>query len=605
MTAARRPVRIANCSGFYGDRLSAAAEVIAPEPVDVLTGDWLAELTMSILAKDRARGGSGFARTFLRQLEDVLGTCREGGVRIVANAGGVAPEACAEQVLALGGRLGIDLTVAVLDGDDLTPRIAGLSAAGERFTHLDTGMPWDGDPAEVLAANAYLGGHGIAEGLRGGADVVVTGRVADAAVVSGSAAWWHGWGPEAVDELAGATAAGHVIECGAQATGGNYAFFTEIPGLTRPGFPIAEIAADGSSVITKQPGTGGAVTVGTVTAQLLYEVTGPRYRVPDVVVRLDSLGLKQVGPDRVRITGTRGEPAPDRAKVLLTYPGGYRNTMTLAITGTRRAEKAALAERAVWDQVPGGRDAFAGSRVEVVGAPLSADGPEGQSYLRFSVADPDPEAAGRRFTSAVVATGLSGFPGLYMTTPPGRATEFLVGWPTLVDVAAVRPRLRLHSRAGVRELAVPKPVVAPPGDDESAVHDGPAVVEEPVRTCPIGLLAGARSGDKGGNANVGLWVTGPAAYPWLLRLARPQVIAELLPETRGLEIRCYALPNLLAVNVVVIGLLGRGVAASLREDPQAKSLAERLRAVEVPVPVALLPVETTTPVLVGSDKTRR
>ena len=199
MSAPRRPVRIANCSGFYGDRLSAAAEVIGPEPIDVLTGDWLAELTMSILAKDRARGGGGFARTFLRQLEEVLKPCSDAGVRIVANAGGVAPDACAEQVLALGKRLGLDLSVAVVDGDDLTHRITELRAAGELFPHLDSGEAWDGDPAAVLTGNAYLGGHAISAGLRAGADVVVTGRVADAAVVSGAAAWWHGWGPDALD----------------------------------------------------------------------------------------------------------------------------------------------------------------------------------------------------------------------------------------------------------------------------------------------------------------------------------------------------------------------------------------------------------------------
>jgi hypothetical protein len=596
-------VRIANCSGFYGDRLSAAAEVIGPEPIDVLTGDWLAELTMSILAKDRARGGGGFARTFLTQLELVLGPCRAAGVKIVSNAGGIAPQACAEQVLALADRLGLGLTVAVVDGDDITARLAEFAESGERFAHLDTGVPWDGDPASVLAANVYLGGHGIAEGLRAGADVVVTGRVADAAVVSGAAAWWHGWGPNAFDELAGATLAGHVIECGAQATGGNYAFFADIPELTRPGFPVAEIAADGSCVITKQPGTGGAVTVGTVTAQLLYEVSGPRYPVPDVVVRIDTARLEGAGPDRVRITGVRGEPAPAKAKALLTYPGGYRNSMTVAITGRQRAQKAELAEKAVWDQVPGGRDAFTDSRVEVVGEPLKADGPDGQSYLRFTVADPDRDVVGRRFSSAVVATGLSGYPGFYLTSPPGGATEFLVGWPTLVKAAAVPARLRLLHPTGARELPVPVPARAPAPDDEAAASPEPAAAE-PAFTAPIGLLAGARSGDKGGNANVGLWVTDPAAYPWLLGLAQPGVIAELLPEARGLEIRCYPLPNLLAVNVVIIGLLGRGVAASLREDPQAKSLGERLRAVRVPVPVALRP-DDAGPVLAEFEEVRR
>jgi Acyclic terpene utilisation family protein AtuA len=590
MSIDRRPVRIANCSGFYGDRLSAAAEVIGPDPIDVLSGDWLAELTMSILAKERARGGCGFARTFLRQLEDVLVPCSESGVKIVSNAGAVSPEACAEQVQELAQRVGVNVTVAVVDGDDLSPRIAELFTRGEQLRHLDTGERWEGDPSNVLAANAYLGGHAISEALRKGADVVVTGRVADAALVSGAAAWWHGWHPNEFDKLAGATIAGHVIECGAQATGGNYAHFSDIADTTRPGFPIAEIAEDGSSVITKQPGSGGAVSVGTVTAQLLYEVIGPRYRVPDVVVRLDSPSLRQVGTDRVEIRGTRGEPAPSSAKVLLTYSGGYRNSMTLAITGNDRAAKAALAERAVWDQIPGGRGSFAQSLVEVVGAPLDAEGPVGQSYLRLTVADPDADVVGRRFSSAVVATGLSTYPGFYTTTPPTRASELLVGWPTLIDAAIAPARLQLIGTDGSRELLVPEPTRRPvPEDVPVTVHRANTVtVETPTRYAPIGTLAGARSGDKGGNANVGLWVSDPAAYDWLLELAQPQMIAMLLPETRDLTIRCYPLPNLLAVNIIIVGLLGRGVAASLREDPQAKSLGERLRATEVPIPVELL-----------------
>ncbi|MFI6309689.1 acyclic terpene utilization AtuA family protein [Nocardia fusca] len=590
MSADRRPVRIANCSGFYGDRLSAAAEVIRPDPIDVLSGDWLAELTMSILAKERVRGGGGFARTFLRQLEDVLVPCTESGVKIVSNAGAVSPEACAEQVQELAQRLGVNVTVAVVDGDDLSLRIAELIEGGEQFRHLDTGERWVGDPSNVQAANAYLGGHAISEALRNGADVVVTGRVADAALVSGAAAWWHGWNPNEFDKLAGATVAGHVIECGAQATGGNYAYFSDIADMTRPGFPIAEIAEDGSSVITKQPGSGGAVSIGTVKAQLLYEVIGPRYRVPDVVVRLDSLSLRQVGADRVEIRGTRGEPAPSLAKVLLTYPGGYRNSMTLAITGNDRGAKAALAERAVWEQIPGGQESFAQSLVEVVGAPLDAEGPVGQSYLRFTVADPDADIVGRRFSSAVVATGLSTYPGCYTTTPPARASEFLVGWPTLIDAAIAPARLRIFCRDGPREIPVPTPTRQPVPEDVpvTAPHADAIAVGTPTRNAPIGTLAGARSGDKGGNANIGLWVSDPAAYDWLLELAHPQVIAMLLPETRDLTIRCYPLPNLLAVNIIVVGLLGRGVAASLREDPQAKSLGERLRATEVPIPIALL-----------------
>jgi hypothetical protein len=272
------PIRVANCSGFYGDRLAAAREMVVGGPIDVLTGDWLAELTMLILAKDKLKNPQGgFARTFLAQLEEVLGSCLDRGIKIVSNAGGLNPAGCAHAVEQLATRLGVSPSIAYVEGDDLMPRLSELRAEGIDLANLDTGEKLDELGIEPVTANAYLGGWGIVEGLSRGADIVITGRVTDAAVVVGAAAWHHDWGRMDWDELAGAVVAGHIIECGAQCTGGNYAFFEEVPDLEYPGFPIAEIASDGSSVITKHPGTGGAVTVGTVTAQLLYEIQGLDY----------------------------------------------------------------------------------------------------------------------------------------------------------------------------------------------------------------------------------------------------------------------------------------------------------------------------------------
>ncbi|MCX2930605.1 DUF1446 domain-containing protein [Mycobacterium sp. CVI_P3] len=583
-----RPVRIANCSGFFGDRLSAAAQLLdAPEPIDVLTGDWLAELTMSILAKSRGRGHAGYAGTFVSQMEQVLGRCHERGVKVVSNAGGIDQHGCADKVIDIAERLGLTVKVAVVDGDDLTDRIDELRSAGELFRHLDTDVPWTGRSGQIVAANAYLGGHAITAALNAGADVVITGRVADAAVVTGPAAWWHGWGTGDFDALAGATVAGHAIECGCQVTGGNLAFFTDLADLTEPGFPIAEIAFDGSSVITKVAGTGGAVTTDTVTAQLLYEIIGPRYAAPDVVARFDSVHLRELGPDRIEISAARGEPAPAQAKVLLTFPGGYRNAMTLAITGTDRHAKAELGERAVWAQIPGGQACFAESRVEVVGAGLDSTAPNDQSYLRISVAGDDSAAVGRKFSSAVVATALGGYPGLYLTSPPGPASEFMIGWPTLVDASRVTPRCHI----GPDRLDVASPAVtAPVTFDNPRGRTGKVGRHDTQHTTvTIGDYIGARSGDKGGNANLGLWVRHDRDLLLLDYLTEPDRLPRLFPEFQGHEIRVYPLPNLRAVNIVVIGLLGNGVAASLREDPQAKSLGERFRAVRAAVPVALIP----------------
>jgi hypothetical protein len=286
-------VRIGNFSGFYGDRVAAMREMLTGGKLDYLTGDYLAELTMLILGRDRMKNPDrGYAKTFLVQLEQCLGLARDKGVRIVVNAGGLNPAGLAQAVRALSEKLGIPTTVAHVEGDDLLPRAAELG--------FGAAAPAAAGPGGVLTANAYLGAWGIVECLNAGADVVVTGRVTDASVIVGPAAAHFGWARDDYDRIAGAVIAGHVIECGTQATGGNYSFFTEIPDLGHAGFPIAEMYDDGSSVITKHPGTGGQVSVGTVTAQLLYEITGARYANPDATARFDTISLADDGPTGFR-----------------------------------------------------------------------------------------------------------------------------------------------------------------------------------------------------------------------------------------------------------------------------------------------------------------
>ncbi len=426
-------LRVANCSGFFGDRAGAAREVVEGGPVDVLTGDWLAELTMYILHKTRQRSG-GFARTFLRELEAVLPTCVERGITVVSNAGGLDPEALAVAVRELGSRQGVEVRVASVSGDDVTPRLGELRAGGEAFVNLDTGEALPEDAA-VVTANAYLRARPISDALAAGAQVVVTGRVTDAALVVGPAMHAFGWADSDLDAIAGAVVAGHVIECGAQCCGGNYAFFDQVPGRERIGFPLAEVHADGSSVITKHPGTGGMVTVGTVTAQLLYEIGGPRYLSPDAVARFDTIALAQEGPDRVRISGVRGEPPPDTLKVTANLDGGWRNSMTLALTGDQVGEKARFAADAVWAGVPGGRDAFSETEEQLTG---DLDG-GGMAYLRLAVRGDDEHAVGRAFSDAVIETSLSSYPGTFFTSPPSRAQGVARYWPTTVAASAVTP----------------------------------------------------------------------------------------------------------------------------------------------------------------------
>ncbi len=418
MTAAhdgpRRPVRIANSSGFYGDRAAAAREMVEGGPIDVLTGDYLAELTMLILWKAQQKDPSaGYARTVLTQLEHVLGTCLDRGIRIVNNAGGLNPGGLAREFAALAARLGLHPQIAYVTGDDLLPRLENLLSNGEALANLDTGQPLGAAAGKPVTANAYLGGWGITEALGAGADIVVCPRVTDASLVTGPAAWWHGWRREDFDQLAGAVVAGHVIECGPQATGGNYSFLDEITDRRYPGFPIAEVAADGSSVITKHPGTGGLVSPGTVTAQLLYEIAGPAYANPDVVAHFDTVRLDDDGPDRVRISGTRGSPPPPTAKVAINFLGGYRNTMTLVLTGLDIEEKAAWAEQELF-AILGGRDQFADVDVRLLrfDRPDAPTNEQATAHLRITVKDPDPRKVGRRFSNATMELALGGYAGL-------------------------------------------------------------------------------------------------------------------------------------------------------------------------------------------------
>jgi Acyclic terpene utilisation family protein AtuA len=582
------PLRVANCSGFFGDRVDAARDMVEGGPIDVLTGDWLAELTMYILHKTRQRGG-GWARTFLRQLEEVLPACVERGITVVSNAGGLEPEGLADAVRELGRRQGVDVAVASVSGDDITPRLGELRAAGERFVNLDTGEALPEDAA-VVTANAYLRARPIADALAAGAQIVVTGRVTDAALVVGPALHAFGWTDDDLDAIAGAVVAGHVIECGAQCCGGNYAFFDDVPGRERIGFPIAEVHPDGTSVVTKHPGTGGAVTVGTVTAQLLYEIGGPRYLSPDAVARFDSIELVQDGPDRVRIGRVCGEAPPPSLKVTANLDGGWRNAMTLALTGAQVADKARFAADAVWAGIPDGRAAFAETAEQLTG---DIDG-GGMAYLRLAVRGDDEQAVGRAFSGAVVETSLSSYPGTFFTSAPSGAQGVARYWPTTVGADSVTPRVCLdgvelevsatatpveRADPGGRTASPPEPV-----DPSAPMGEGPA---EHV-TVPLHVLVGARSGDKGGDANVGLWADTEDVARWLLRDFSTELFRALLPEVGSLEVERHLLPNLRAVNFVVHGFLGWGVASNLLLDTQAKGLGELLRSRQVDVPASLV-----------------
>ncbi|MGW7270400.1 acyclic terpene utilization AtuA family protein [Streptomyces sp. NPDC054864] len=551
-------------------------DMLTDGPLDVLTGDYLAELTMLILGRDRLKDPArGYAKTFLRQLEECLGLAQERGVKIVTNAGGLNPGGLADGVRELAERLGVPVRVAHVEGDDL----------GARFP-------------DALTAHAYLGGAGIAACLRAGADVVVTGRVTDAALVSGPAAAHFGWGDGDHDRLAGAVVAGHILECGTQATGGNYSFFGERSQreLLRPGFPVAEIHEDGSSVITKQDGTGGFVDVGTVTAQLLYETSGARYAGPDVTARLDTVALTQEGPDRVRVAGVRGEAPPPTLKVGLNRLGGFRNEVVFVLTGLDVDAKAGLVRAQVEDALTRSKSRPQEVRWELARTdrPDAPSEESASALLRLVVRDPRQDPVGRALSGAAIELALGSYPGFHVTAPPGKGAPYGVFEAAYVergavDHVAVLPGGERHPVAGAGDTLVLEELGEPPLP--APLPDGP------TRRAPLGLVAGARSGDKGGDANVGVWARTDDAWRWLAHELTVERFRELVPEAAELSVVRHVLSNLRALNFVVGGILGAGVASQARFDPQAKGLGEWLRARHVDVPAELVEVTEPTEVL--------
>jgi acyclic terpene utilization AtuA family protein len=577
---------IANCSGFYGDRFSAAKEMIQGGPIDFLTGDYLAELTMAILYRKVMKDpDGGYAVSFFHQMSEIMGECLEKKIRVVSNAGGLNPRALAEKLEGIAAKLGLKPNIAYIEGDNLIGRLEDLQADGEPFNHLDKGISLAEGKAQPISANAYLGGWGIARALEEGADIVITGRVTDAAVVVGPSAWKFNWKPDDWDRLAGAVTAGHIIECGGQATGGNYSFIDEVPSYSNLGFPIAEMHEDGSCVITKHPGTGGLVSVGTVTAQLLYETRQPTYLNPDVSTRFETIDISQQGPDRVAIKSVKGNPPPPSTKVCINTMGPYRITTALALCGLDMEKKAKIMEDLLFELV-GGKEQFEQVDVQLIRTdkedPVSNE--EAVATLKITVMDSDPKKVGRAFSAKVVELALTSVPGLHGSGSIAADGMTIIHWPSLISNSKVQQQVFVGE-----EMIQVDPT---PGEAAEAVYKVNVTIPDPpggeTVKVPLGKVFAARSGDKGGNANVGIWGKTPESYAFLRDFLTISKLKELLPDMASYEIERYELPNLLALNFYINGVLGEGVACSARNDPQAKSMGEYLRAKLVEMPASIL-----------------
>ena len=580
-------IKIANCSGFYGDRLSAALDMVEGGPIDVLTGDYLAELTMTILYEQKQkRATGGYVGTFMKQLKDVLGICMEKNIKIVTNAGGLNPKGMALAVEALALEMGVKTKVAYIDGDDLVPRIQELQAQGETFTNMDRDIPLASTDNETVTANAYLGAWGIKEALDQGADVVICPRVTDAAVVIGPAAWKFNWQRADYDALAGALAAGHIIECGAQATGGNYSFFQEVPSFHNMGYPIAEIEADGSFTVTKHPGTGGLVSVGTVKAQLLYEISSPAYLNPDVIAHFDTLSIEQTGDDRVYVSGCRGSSPPPTHKVCINTVGGYRNGLDIVLTGLDIEDKAKIFTDTLFQSV-GGRDQFDEVSEQLVRSDKENPETNETAYatLRLSVKSKNPALVGRVFSAKMIELALANYPGFISKVGPGGGCSFISYWPALVDSKYITENVYIDGAK--TEVHPTSQLGLEPMYYQQLPVKIPDVPAGELVTIPFGRLFGTRSGDKGGCANVGVWAKTPQAYGFLHDYLTVEKFKELMADTAQFKIDRYDLPNLNALNFYIHGILGEGVSSSVRMDSQAKSMGEYIRAKHIEVPKVL------------------
>lgn len=584
-----RKIRIGCAAAFWGDTNAAAAQLVRQGGLDFLVFDYLAEITMSILAGARARDpAAGYAVDFVTEVMAPLAKeIAARRIRVIANAGGVNPEACRAALRRVFEAAGVDLRIALVTGDDLQARHAELAP---KFLSFGRDGPF---PARPLSVNAYLGATPIAAALDRGAEVIVTGRVADSALVLGPLMHSFGWSVDDHDRLAQGSLAGHVIECGAQCTGGNFTDWESVPGIDDMGFPVIECAADGSFVVTKPPGTGGRVTPLTVAEQILYEIGDPRaYLLPDVVCDFTAVRLEAVGPDQVAVQGARGQPPTETYKCSVTWQDGHRITATFLMAGIEADRKGACVAEAILARVrrllgERGMADFRETSVEILGAEATYGAnarklAPREVVVKIACVHDDPVAL-RLFAREIAQASTGMAPGL---------TGFIGGRPK------DSPRIRLHSCLVPKSLVMPhvdlegdvRPCDVPPGQPRRAPAVPASVAGEVAggdARLPLIRLAVARSGDKGNHANIGVVARDRRYLPWLRAALTEEAVAHhfrhVLDPLAGRVTR-WELPGMGAFNFLLEDALGGGGIASLRMDPQGKAFAQQLLDFPVPVP---------------------
>ncbi len=592
-------VRIANAGGYWGDDPEALYRQVTGGPIDYVTSDFLAEITMVILHRQRARNPkAGFAYDFIQQLRPALRAIGESGITVIVNAGGINPHGCAEAVAEVCRQAGVNLPIGVVGGDDVLSRLEDFEARGVRLDHMDGTRSYAEIRGKVAAANVYLGAKPVVEALRRGARIIVTGRTTDAALILAPLVHEFDWSWEDWNRLAAGVVAGHILECGAQATGGNFTDWASLPSMLDMGYPIVEADADGSFVVTKHPGTGGAVTCATITEQLLYEIGDPRaYLTPDVTVDFTSVQLEQKGTDRVRVRDVRGTPPPSTLKASVVYSDGFRAIGTALLPGPHVVAKAERMTEMIFHRL--GKD-FAERRVDFVGyrGCWGAAAPEvepNEVVLRVGVRDPD-AAKLKRFATSFLGFGLQAPAGFGIFGGRPDVQEALGFWPALVPRDLVDAQVDIIDGDRREHCEVP---MALAGAGTAAPQGGPTVAPPASRAAgarkrvPLLALAYARSGDKGDHANIGVAARSEAAYAFLREHLTADRVKEFYADLVQGDVVRYELPNLRALNFVLHNALGGGGTLSLRVDHQGKTLAQGLLQMEIEAPEDLIATAAT------------
>lgn len=586
-------LRIGNASGYWGDDLTVLRRQIEGGPIDVVTLDFLAEITMSILQKQRARDASrGYARDFVDQLDEVLQVALERGVVVISNAGGVAPRACADAILERARARGLQPRIGVVSGDDVLDRLDDWHREGIDLSNMDDGRPYAAVAGRITSANAYFGAAPVVRALQLGAQFVVTGRVTDTGITLAPMIARFGWAHDDWDRLAAGIVAGHILECGAQSTGGNFTDWESVPSFHQIGYPIAEVHEDGSFVVTKHEGTGGMVNVQTVKEQLLYEMGDPlRYITPDVIADFSSIRLEADGRDRVRVWGIKGAAPTRFLKVSASFEDGFKASGAVIVSGPRARAKCEAFAKILWDRLP----AFEESLTEYVGAdatwgPISPSRDANEIYLRFGARDHDATKLDR-FSKMLPALILSGPPGVAVTggRPPVQAV--VAYWPTLIPRELCTALVDVIDGDAVHHDEVAFAGTTGTGSCEAGSVTPPGAPVAPsgesVRVA-LARLAHGRSGDKGDTCNIGVIARHPDVYPWLVQNLTAALVKERFAGIAHGEVERHEVPNLGALNFLLHECLGGGGTLSLHIDAQGKTLSHALLSTEVEVDRALL-----------------